>query len=156
MGSFTTEALKADKIETTTAVAGFAGEREGTRAKQQGRTERSDYDIVGINANKVPAMRDAVRNYVKGIQNELDKMIDNTVTSRNKALQNDTVRQSVQMYLEQVKEYAKNLTSYMLTFSDKLADVESAWYRFGWGQGWTISDETSKSYGNHSSYTEKL
>ena len=80
MGSFTTEALKADQIETTTAVTGFAGEREGTRAKQQGRTERSDYDIVGINANKVPEMRDAVRNYVKGIQNELDKMIDNTVT----------------------------------------------------------------------------
>ena len=60
------------------------------------------------------------------------------------------------MYLEQVKEYAKNLTSYMLTFSDKLADVENAWHRFGWGQGWTISDEANKSYGNNSSYTEKL
>jgi len=154
MGSFATEAVRATSIETGSAVSSFIDNRQASRSNKEGRAERSSYDVVGINATKVPAMREAIRTYVKGIHSELDKMNTNTLASRNKALQSEEVRKSVDEYIGKVKRYSQDLTSYILTFSDKLKDVQDAWEAQGKAMASNINS-TSGAMGANSGYTEK-
>lgn len=161
MGSFSTEATRASQIETSAAVSSFTGAREGTRSGYAGgglfgnSNVSSDYDVVGINATKVPIMRDAIRDYVKNIQEYLEQIGANTSSSQAGAIQNEDVKAAVDKYITAVKEYAQNLVSYILTFSDKLKDVQDAWEKQAKSMAGNI-DSAAGGFGTSGAYTEQL
>ena len=84
-----------------------------------------EYSIVGINANQVPAMKNAIANYVEAIQNHLEKI--ETSADSSQAFKSDAVKTAVQNYLLTLKDYCQNLVSQMLAFSDKLQEVYEKW-----------------------------
>ena len=81
--------------------------------------------VVGINANKIPEMRDAIRNEVNNIQSYLDGI--ETTASSASAFKSEEITNSVRNYLDKVKAYAQALVSDLLAFSDKLQEVYDAW-----------------------------
>ena len=85
----------------------------------------SGYSIVGMQADKVPAMREQIRNSVSAIQAYLDG-VDTYVQSDN-AFKSEEIKGAVQSYVLSVKDYSKALISNLLAFSDKLQDVYNAW-----------------------------
>lgn len=86
------------------------------------------YSVVGLNANKVPAMREAIRNYVNNINAHLEAI--DPKADANSAFKSEEVQEAVKNYVTKVKEYCQNLISDLLAFSDKLADVQAAWEAF--------------------------
>lgn len=112
----------------------------------------NNYSVVGINAGKVNQMRDAIRTYVKDIQAHLDG-IDATTNSSN-AFRGDEIKAAVTSYIEKVKEYSKNLTSYLLTFSDKLKDVADQWQAYNESMANNVQNARS-SFGDNGAYTEQ-
>ena len=161
MGSFSTEATRASQIETSAAVSNFTSARESSRSGYSGSglfgnsNISSDYDVVGINATKVPMMRDAIRDYVKHIQEYLEQIGANTSSSQAGAIQSEDVKAAVDKYITAVKEYAQNLVSYILTFSDKLKDVQDAWEKQAKSMAGNI-DSAAGGFGAQGAYTEKL
>lgn len=85
----------------------------------------TDYDIVGINADKVEPVREAIRTYVRDIEKELEKF--ETEVDPKIAFRGEDAIAAVQAYLTKVKTYCINVSSDLLAFSDKLKDVENAW-----------------------------
>lgn len=85
----------------------------------------TSYDVVGISADKIPEMRDAIRAEVQGIHTYLDGITVDT--DADGAYKSEEVQRAVQAYIAKVKEYSKALTSDLLAFSDKLQDVYDAW-----------------------------
>ena len=85
----------------------------------------SEYSVVGINAAKVPEMREAIRNAVSNIQSHIDGIEAETNTAN--AFKSDEIKAAVEKYVLAVKDYAKALTSNLLAFSDKLESVHQAW-----------------------------
>lgn len=111
------------------------------------------YSIVGINANKIPEMREAIRNYVSGIQKHLDGFQASADSS--KAFKSEVVTSSVQKYMDTVKEYCQNLTSQLIAFSDKLKDVETEWLKATQNMSQSVNDSVSN-FNKGSQYSEKL
>lgn len=110
------------------------------------------YSIVGINANQVPAMREAIRNYVQGIQNHLDGFeasADSTM-----AFKSEAVKASVQKYMQTLKEYCQNLTSQLLAFSDKLKEVEEKWLEATQNMAQSV-DTSTAGFSKGTQYTEQ-
>lgn len=87
--------------------------------------EHLEYSVVGINVSHIPVMRDKIGTYVKDIQDYLDQI--DPLAEASKAFKSETVQEAVQKYITKVKDYCVNLTSQLLAFSDKLADVRDAY-----------------------------
>lgn len=85
----------------------------------------SGYSVVGINAAKVPEMREAIRTAVSNLQGHIDGIEEHTNSSM--AFKSDEVKTAVENYVLSVKEYCKALISDLLAFSDKLETVHQAW-----------------------------
>ena len=96
------------------------GAKAGQTAQSMG-----GYSIVGIDANRIPEMRDQIRNSVQAIQSHLDGI--EAETNSSNAFRSDDIKNAVQQYVLSVKEYSKALISDLLAFSDKLQDVRNAW-----------------------------
>jgi hypothetical protein len=106
------------------------GSREGTRDISGGGVGAwlsglGQDSVVGINANKIPEMRETIRQEVADIQAYLDGI--ETTASSDGAFKSDEIKASVKNYLDKVKEYSQALISDLLAFSDKLQDVYDAW-----------------------------
>ncbi len=86
---------------------------------------RSEFSIVGIDANKVPEMREQIRSSVQSIQSHLDGI--EAQTNSTNAFRSEEIKVAVEKYVESVKEYSKALISDLLAFSDKLQEVREAW-----------------------------
>ena len=84
-----------------------------------------DYDVVGMNADQIPEMRNAIRNYVSIVTNKFEAI--ETSVNRNTAMRNETVQNALKEYLEAVKESLMVLVTQLSAFSDKLADVYNSW-----------------------------
>lgn len=85
----------------------------------------SGYSVVGINAAKVPDMREAIRTAVSNLQGHIDGIEEHTNSSM--AFKSEEVKSAVENYVLSVKEYCKALISDLLAFSDKLETVHQAW-----------------------------
>ena len=85
----------------------------------------SGYSVVGINAAKVPEMREVIRTAVSNLQGHIDGIEEHTNSSM--AFKSEEVKAAVENYVLSVKEYCKALISDLLAFSDKLETVHQAW-----------------------------
>lgn len=85
----------------------------------------SGLDVVGINATKVPEMREQIRSSVQALQTYLDGI--DAETNSAAAFRSDEVKTAVENYVLSVKDYSKALISDLLAFSDKLQSVRDAW-----------------------------
>lgn len=83
------------------------------------------FSIVGIDANRVPEMREQIRSSIQSIQAHLDG-IESQTNSAN-AFRSEDIKAAVEKYVDSVKEYSKALISDLLAFSDKLQEVREAW-----------------------------
>lgn len=78
--------------------------------------------FIGINYNEIENMRIAVRNYVKGVQDVLDKL--NTEANSANALKGDDLTKAVQKYIGAVDKCAAAYVSSLKAFSDQLYEVQ--------------------------------
>lgn len=159
MASWGTDVSGAKGISTIGEISNYKSERSGHRAEaadisyaKTGGWLGKDYSVVGINANQVGTMREAIRNYVTGIQTEISKI--QTDLDANGAFKGEEVQSAVRAYLTTVEDYAKALTSYLLTFSDKLKDVEEAWTSYVGTMAGNVTN-TKGTFGSTQTYTEK-
>ncbi len=109
-------------------------------------------DVVGINAAKVPTMREAIRTSVSNLQAKIGEIDANADASG--AYKSEEIQQAVVSYVESVKSYCSALISDLLAFSDKLADVENAWKTSSANFAGNISSSTSGLSDNSTVYTE--
>ena len=132
------ETTQATAIDTSAATVATTSAREATRsASSVGGGGNSffanffggggGFSIVGIDANRVPEMREQIRNSVNAIQTHLDGI--EAQTNSSNAFRSEEVKQAVENYVNSVKDYCKALISDLLAFSDKLQEVREAWER---------------------------
>ncbi len=131
MANWVTETSKSD-FDAQGVASTLSANRDATREGAQngagffhGFFGASGYSVVGISADKIPTMRDAIRDYVNSIRNHLDGI--EPLADANNAFKGDDIQKAVKSYVEKVKEYCQNLTSDLLAFSDKLQDALDAW-----------------------------
>jgi len=113
---------------TFDATSHVAGAMEGMGGQfNQGPREiiATEYDVVGMNAEQIPAMRDAIREYVDKVVMKLEDI--ETGASSDVAFRNEAVQGAVKEYLGAVKESMIVLVTQLNAFSDKLADVYNSW-----------------------------
>ncbi len=84
-----------------------------------------DYSVVGINANKIPAMRDAIRQYVDNVTSNIDAI--DPLAGADGAFKSDEVQAAVKKYIEGVRKAWSVYVSGLLAFSDKLQYVYEAY-----------------------------
>lgn len=85
----------------------------------------SDYSVVGLNVNKIDNMCTVIKDYVKGIQDYLDAFNPSAISAQ--AFRGEEVNEAVKKYIEAVKKYCIDSTSYLITFCDKLKQVRAAY-----------------------------
>lgn len=90
-------------------------------------TTTSGYDLIGIKGSEVETMRGSIRSYVKGIDTVLEQTLEASAEEAYKAFRGTEAIAAVNTYIAKVKEYCLNVTSALLAFSDKIADVGNAW-----------------------------
>ena len=88
-------------------------------------TSEKVYNVVGMNANKIPDMITAIENWVKEMEDHI-KEID-SATDQSKAFKDDAVQKAVRDYIDNVKAYCVNLISDLNAFADKLVTVRNAY-----------------------------
>lgn len=130
------------------------GSREGTLNLNKSKIKKKSYKIVGMNANKVPEMRTAIRTYVNNVESHLQGI--DALASANNAFQGAEAQAAVRTYISKVKDYCIGLTSQLLAFSDKIKDVENAWQKQTAAAAQTITSTGSAFANNTGKYTEKL
>lgn len=85
----------------------------------------STYDVVGINVNQVPNMKNAIDNYVDAVKEYLSGI--NTKLNTQQAIKGTGMEEAVSQYIDDVVKYCKAVCSNLLAFSDKLTAVQKAW-----------------------------
>ncbi len=118
-------------------------------------TMNAGYDMVGIAGPEVENMREAIRAYVSNVQNVLKKVIEDSSNGINAAFRGSQAQEAVISYLEKVRLYINNLTSDLLSFSDKLADVGNAWKKAQEAIAGNINTSTG-SFSEGTAYTENV
>ena len=88
-------------------------------------TSHKKYNVVGLNATKIPDMTAAIDNWVKKMEDHINTIDSNTEQSA--AFRDENVQASVREYIENVKRYCTNLISDLMAFSDKLVSVKNAY-----------------------------
>ena len=131
--SFDAEQYARNAIESRSSarsgssVAGNYGQKSFFGFKYGGQTAQSlsGYSVVGINAEKIPEMREAIRTAVSALQAHIDGIEAHTNSSMD--FKSEDIKVAVEGYVVSVKEYCKALISDLLAFSDKLQTVHDAW-----------------------------
>ena len=107
---------------------------------------------VGINANEVPKMRQAIRKYCDTITNYVNNL--NPTADSGVAFKGEAVKKALETYMNDVKEYSVNLTSALLAFSDKLQDVYNQWVAATESMAGTIGATSGANFQKGTKYTE--
>ena len=98
-------------------------------------------------------MRNAIREYVTRVQNTVDQTLNTNDAELNKAVRGSEVKNAVNEYIDKVKLYCQNVTSGLLVFSDKLADVGNAWITATENMASNVKSTTS-SFSEGSAYVD--
>ncbi len=139
-----------------TRAAAASGGGLGGVVQDIGQAVGATYSVVGINAAKVPEMREQIRTSVTNIQNHLDSIEAAAESNEAYKSANGEIRDAVVQYVESVKTYCKALVSNLLAFSDKLAEVEQAWQSSTSAMAGSVSSSTSGLSDNSTFYTETM
>lgn len=106
--------------------AGNTG-NNGARAGFLGIGGSEGLSLVGLSATKIDTVRQTIRDQVSQIEAHLNNM-DSAAETKGAFVSHDgSVETSVKAAVDNVKQYVINLTSGLLAFSDKLADVKNTW-----------------------------
>ena len=113
------------------------------------------YDIVGIKGSEVNRICESIRTYVSNIDSYLTGVLETDKAEAKTAFRGTEAVDAVLKYLDKVQEYISNLTSQLLSFSDKVADVGNAWNQAQANIGSTVNASTG-SFSAGSKYTEQV
>lgn len=83
-----------------------------------------DGDVVGLNANKIPEMIDAIEAYIKRVETHLNNI--KTSTSTENAMKGEYAI-AVKTYVQTACDTCYEITSQLRYFEDKLIAVEKAY-----------------------------
>lgn len=109
---------------------------------------KQEYSVVGMNVAQIDNMRGAIVEYVDKIKKHLGDIASGA--SADGAFKSEVVQASVTQYIEKVQTYCINLTSQLVAFSDKLADVKAAYL----GRMDNLSDSINHNASSFSAGTE--
>lgn len=99
----------------------------------------SQVSIVGINANKVPAMKDAIVEYVNEV-----KMILNNLENYNPeiAFKGEIVT-ALREYIESIKIACNNICSMLYGFADQLSIISEAYTSIDRDANWRVNNAST-------------
>lgn len=114
----------------------------------------SGTSYVGINGQKIVYMRDGIRDYVKVIQDHLDKVVAEASTTN--AFKGEYAG-AVTEYVKEVEESCKAFTTALLQFSDNLDIIAEAYHAKDSELASSIksSAKEASSQGDAAAYTEQ-
>ena len=107
---------------------------------------------VGINGQKIIYMRDSIRDYVKKIQDHLDKVV--AQASTNEAFKGEYAA-AVTEYVKMVEETCKAYTTNLLEFSDNLDIIADAYHTKDSDLASSIRNTANEASSEAISYTEQ-
>ena len=110
-------------------------------------------EIIGLNANEIPNIKESIRTMCDNISAELNKI--QTDADSEVAFKGEGVKTALQEYITKVTESCDNLISTMKAFNDKLTDVENQWKAAVGSMTDTISTSAGQ-YATGTQYTEQL
>ena len=101
-----------------------------------------DDSVVGINADHIPAMQEALTAYITDIDTVLKKF-EGQVNAREGVAGND-INEAIYNYFVRVKEYLFALVSNFKAFNDKLDSVSKAYIAFQGEEKTSITTSTNQ------------
>ncbi|MGE5456622.1 MAG: hypothetical protein ACM3O4_05950 [Ignavibacteriales bacterium] len=108
--------------------------------------------VIGINANEIPNMRSAIREYVKNLEAHLEKVVTDADTSG--AFKGEYAS-AVTVYVSAIAEACKCVTSQLLAFSDQLKEVSDAYQAQDREMSQRIKDTAASTADQFTKYQEK-
>ena len=108
--------------------------------------------VVGINVGHIPAMQQAIRDYVNAIDSALGELKN---YDPQVAFKGDEIVPALKQYIDAVKETCGAITSNMLAFNDQLTEVENAYKAKDTAAASTISSSAESTRSAYTRYTEQ-
>lgn len=108
--------------------------------------------VIGINANEIPNMRSAIREYVTALETHLEKVVTDADTSG--AFKGEYAS-AVKVYVAAIAEACKCVTSQLLAFSDQLKEVSDAYIAQDQELSKRINDTAASTSEQFTRYQEK-
>lgn len=108
--------------------------------------------VIGINANEIPNMRNAIREYVTALETHLEKVKTDADTSG--AFRGEYA-DAVKIYVAAIAEACKCVTSQLLAFSDQLKEVSDAYAASDQALSQRIKDTAASTSEQFTRYQEK-
>lgn len=109
-------------------------------------------DVVGINVNKIPQMKQAIESYVKKVQAHLEKIKTETKTAN--AMQGEYA-EAVKSYVGTACDVCYKITSHLRYFEDKLTAVQNAYTKKDEKMAGTINKSASEMNSKWDEYKTK-
>lgn len=82
-----------------------------------------DGDVIGINADQIPTMKQAIQDYVTHIDNALDEVVN--TSNPAEAFADSEMQAACTEFLQAVVDVCKNYTSNLLKFYDTLTEIQT-------------------------------
>lgn len=83
-------------------------------------------DVVGINVKGIPAIIDAIEDYISRVNKKLDKLKENSNTSTAKAMKGDYAA-ATKLYIQTSADVCYRIITQLRYFEDKLIAVKEAY-----------------------------
>lgn len=106
------------------------------------------FSVIGINANHIPAMQQAIQAYVTDIKAQLEK-IDSDFDP-NVAFKGTDIKGSLISYMQEAKQISLNIVTYLNAFSDQLNEIKNAYERNDASNASNINDQRSSLQSSYS------
>ena len=100
-------------------------------------------DVVGINANKIPDIIDAIEEYIARVDKKLNKLKENANSSTVKAMQGEYAA-ATKLYVQTSSDVCYRIITQLRYFEDKLIAVGEAYTQKDQNMASTIQTSTSE------------
>lgn len=107
--------------------------------------------VVGINAQQIPAMKEAIRGYVNGIQSALGELVN---YNPEVAFKGEHVAE-LRKYIDAMINVCNAIVSNMLAFNDELSKVYAAYQAKEQASASAISSDASSRSSQYTAYQEQ-
>lgn len=108
--------------------------------------------VVGINVNQIPAMKQAIREYVTSIETALKELKN---YDPEVAFKGEDIVPALKGYIDAVIETCGAIVSNMLAFNDQLTEVENAYKAKDEAAASTITSSAESTRSAYTRYTEQ-
>lgn len=108
-------------------------------------------DVIGLNVDKIPSMRESIRNYINNVNAHLEQL--NTTASTANAFKGEYAA-AVTSFVEAVSQACKAFVSQLLEFSDKLEIVRQKYVAQDESLSQQIGQQASEMSNAYTEYKE--